>query len=114
MKNKRLFDQIFWMEKFIKDNTAKINEKLESRKENAHLLSLKLSNMKTIENFKTATIAYIEELENELEKLQNPHNLKTGATTLNTPNWHFLTEREKEQVRTISISNLQVSNPELF
>lgn len=114
MKNLALHESKYWIEKFITESLVKIDEMLKARTGNAHILSLKKHNIKTIENFKNETIAYIEKLENEIENLKNPKNIKAGASLQDIPRWEITTRNQKEALRMESISHLQETRPELF
>jgi len=52
MKNLALYETKYWIEKFITESLIKVDEMLQARTGNAHILSLKKHNIKTIENFK--------------------------------------------------------------
>ena len=114
MKNLALYETKYWIEKFITESLIKVDEMLQARTGNAHILSLKKHNIKTIENFKNETIAYIEKLENEIENLKNPKNIKAGASLQDIPRWEITTQNQKEAMRMDSINDLKLRKPELF
>lgn len=114
MKKQYFEESELWLNRFITDSRIQIDEKLKSRTMNAHLLSLKQHNLKTIENYMKDTKNYIQELERKIEKLERHEATLTPSTVLNAPTFWKQPELEKERIRAVSISILQENRPELF
>lgn len=114
MKKQNFEESKVWIKKFIQESFIKIDEKLKERSMNAHLLSLKQHNIKTIDIFVRDAELYIAELEKKVKEYEKTTSSQTFTNQIEYPKYDKLNPRHREAIRTISINNAQEKWPELF
>jgi len=109
------YDQrLFWIEQFL-DSSFKHLDKIHGKPgTNAHLISTKRHNLKTIESFKKEAQKKISDLQTEIQRLHIINKSLEGADIQTIKNSRKLNVNEKEALRQESITNLKRKSPHLF